>query len=363
MANARGGILVLGVDDKSRQILGMPVEILQVVEEWVSELCNDSIKPPLEVITRKMELSRDDGSLGAVVCVKVPRSLFVHRSPGGYCKRIGSAKRKIASETLVRLIQDRSHSQLTGFDEFPVPGAFPRDIDSELARRFLKRNTDLSETALRKLGVVAGDEGGAARLTVGGVLLCTTEPTQYLPHARIQAVCYVGERTDLNYQADARDFTGPIDEQVMQALHFARKNMRVGAVKQLSRSERPQYSERAIFESLVNAVVHRDYSIAGSQIRFHMFRNRLELYVPDSLANTLTLDSMIYRQYSRNQFVVSLLSRCEVHEDEALRRSRMMDRRGDGLPIILNDSLDLSGRKPQYTLIDDSELRLIIWSA
>ena len=40
-----------------------------------------------------------------------------------------------------------------------------------------------------------------------------------------------------------------------------------------------------------------------------------------------------------------------------------MDRRGDGVPIILNESYELSGRTPEYSLFDDSELRLVIWAA
>ena len=41
----------------------------------------------------------------------------------------------------------------------------------------------------------------------------------------------------------------------------------------------------------------------------------------------------------------------------------MMDRRGEGVPIILDESRELSGRVPEYTLLDDSELRLVIWAA
>ena len=102
--------------------------------------------------------------------------------------------------------------------------------------------------------------------------------------------------------------------------------------------------------------------MAGARIRLHMFRNRIELYVPGSLANTLTTDSMADRQYCRNELIVSLLARCPVAED-GLARKYMMERRGDGVPIILDESHDLSGRYPEYTLIDDSELRLIIWAA
>ena len=115
-------------------------------------------------------------------------------------------------------------------------------------------------------------------------------------------------------------------------------------------------------EVLVNAVAHRDYLMAGARIRLHMFRNRIELYVPGTLANTLTTYSMADRRYCRNELIVSLLARCPVAE-ESLARSYMMERRGDGVPIILDESHDISRRYPAYKLIDDSELRLIIWAA
>ena len=86
--------------------------------------------------------------------------------------------------------------------------------------------------------------------------------------------------------------------------------------------------------------------------------NRLELYVPGALANTLTPDSMHLRQYCRNELIVSLLTRCSVEGNENLERSHMMERRGDGVPIILKESITLSGRPPEYSLINDSELRL-----
>jgi predicted HTH transcriptional regulator len=50
---------------------------------------------------------------------------------------------------------------------------------------------------------------------------------------------------------------------------------------------------KAIFEAIVNAVVHRDYSKSGSKIRLFIFSNRLELYSPGALSNTLTVDTLI----------------------------------------------------------------------
>ncbi len=363
-ANGRGGVLVLGVDDRTRDVEGIPLETLDTVEARIREICNDVLKPPLDAAIRKIELPNAAGDLVPVVCVDVERSLFVHKSPGGYFRRLGRSKREMPPELLARLFQERSQSRMIRFDESVVPHTALGDLDYALTHRFLRADSSeegVSEMAARKLRLVADDDDGAARLTLAGVLLCTREPQQWLPHAYVQAVSYAGERTDIDYQTDARDIGGPLDEQVAEALHFVRRNMLVRATKATARTERPQFSERAIFEALVNAVAHRDYSVAGARVRLHMFGDRLELYVPGALANTLTPDSLHLRQANRNELIVSLLARCPA--PTGLGRVNLMDRRGDGVPIILQESQNLSGRLPEYTPIDESELRLVIWTA
>ena len=359
MANGRGGTVVLGVDDGTREVQGIPIADLDAVEGWVREVCNDSVTPPLDADILKIELDGAAGGRVPIIRVDVGRSLFVHRSPGGYFRRLGSSRRELAPEALARLFQNRSQSRLIRFDESIVPRTAPGDLHYSLTRRFSRE--DASADTLRKLRIVAEDDDGAERLTLSGVLLCTPDPQRWLPHASIQAVSYSGERTDTDYQTDARDVGGPLDEQVAEALHFVRRNMLVRAAKGLARSERPQFSERAVFEALVNAVAHRDYSIHGARIRLHLFGDRLELYVPGALANTLAPDSLHLRQASRNELIVSLLARCPAPAN--LVSTRMMDRRGDGVPIIRDECEQLSGRLPEYTLLDDSELRLVIRAA
>ena len=268
-ANTRGGTVVLGVDDKTRQVLGIPLDELDVIEGWVRGICNDSVKPALDAGIYKLELEGTDGQVVPVIRIEVPRSLFVHRSPGGYFRRLGSSKREMAPDALARLFQERSQSRIIRFDESVVPGTTSGDLDYALTRRFLREEVTeegVTESAARKLRVVADDDYGAARLTLAGVLLCTSEPQRWLPHAYVQAVSYAGERTDVEYQTDARDIGGPLDEQVAEALHFVRRNMLVRATKSTARVERPQFSERAVFEALVNAVAHRDYSMAGARV-------------------------------------------------------------------------------------------------
>ena len=364
LANAKGGTVILGVDDKTHEILGIPLHDLDPVEAWVREICNDSVKPALDADIRKLELRDTDGQLVPVVRVDIARSLFVHKSQGGYFRRIGSSKREMAPDVLARLFQERSRSRVIRFDESIVPGTKTGDLDYALTRRFLREEPSqegLSEAAARKLRLVVDDEDGTARITLAGVLLCTREPQRWLPHAYVQAVSYAGERTDIDYQTDARDLGGPLDQQVADALHFVRRNMLVRARKTTARTDRPQFGERAVFEALVNAVAHRDYSVAGARVRLHLFGDRLELYVPGALVNTLTTDSLHLRQANRNELIVSLLARCPA--PTGLGRVNLMDRRGDGVPIIMRECEKLSGCLPEYGLIDDSELRLVIWAA
>ncbi len=140
--------------------------------------------------------------------------------------------------------------------------------------------------------------------------------------------------------------------------------MRVAARKDPARIEVPQYSEKAVFEALVNAVAHRDYSIQGSRIRLSMFDNRLEIHSPGSLPNNLTVESMSARQSSRNEAIVSVLSRMPAGEIRGSgHKQYFMERRGDGVPIIFAETKELCGKYPQYRVVDEAEVLLVIPAA
>lgn len=229
-------------------------------------------------------------------------------------------------------------------------------------RNFLRANEGDPALQMRRLHLIA-DEDGVSRLSVAGVLLCTTKPTQWLPSAYIQAVAYSGLVNDPNDQLDAKDFDGPLDRQIWDAFDFVRLNMKVPARKALGRIDYPQYSLRAVFEAVVNAVVHRDYSIWGGRIRLHLFADRLELYSPGALPNSMTVETMQMMSMPRNEVLSSLFSRYYPVRDSGLGREYLMDRRGSGVDVILAESERLSGKRPVYENIADMELRLTIYVA
>ena len=78
IANTRAGVLVLGVDDKTQVISGIPPERLDTVDRFVYEICTDSIKPSVAFHVFRMELPDNAGTLRPVIKVGIPRCLFVH---------------------------------------------------------------------------------------------------------------------------------------------------------------------------------------------------------------------------------------------------------------------------------------------
>ncbi len=359
-ANGQGGSLLLGVEDKTREVIGFEDDKVSLTEEWVVNLSQQAISPPAKIHTRLLQLPNTHGALKTVIYIEVPRSISVHQSAGRYYQRIGSTKQEMKPEVLARLFQQRSQSRLIRFDETLVPGTSIDDIDNTLKQRFLKAGTP-EHLQCKKLHLTATDDYDAG-LSVSGVLLLTAEPTQWLSNAYVQCVHYSGTARDANDQLDAQDQTGPVDQQINGALDFVKRNMRVQATKDTGRIDIPQYNLGAIFEAVVNAIAHRDYSMTGRRIRLHMFADRLELFSPGQLSNSLTIDGLMENTVTRNEALVNLLSRYYNAHEEAGRQA-LIERRGEGVPKIMNASTALSGKEPEYRMVDDAELLLTVFAA
>ena len=95
-----------------------------------------------------------------------------------------------------------------------------------------------------------------------------------------------------------------------------------------------------------------------------MFEDRIEIQSPGSLPNNLIVDDMPHRQATRNKLLTSLLRRVPAYGIRgAGGQLYLMERRGDGVLIMLRETRKLSGRLPKFHLIADSELCVTIPAA
>ena len=358
-ANTDGGVVLCGVTNNG-DVQGMSREQMDALERLVVEVCTDMINPPV----RPVILRRETDKGVPFLLVEVPQGHTQHDSPGGSYHRVGSSKRRMTSDERLRLAQQRGQARFFWFDKQPVQGTGFGSLDESLWKPLLSTvGAADPESALARMGLLTSDENGITRATVAGVLLCCRSPEEWLPNACITATCYRGNDR-ASGQIDAQTITGPLNRQITEAVAFAVRNMRVGAYKGPARTDLPQYSEAALFEAIVNAVVHRDYSIRGSRIRLSMFADRVELNSPGGLPNNLTIDSMDVRQSTRNEVLASIFGRIPVGEIRgSSNRQFFMERRGDGVPTIFRETEALSGNIPEYQLIDNSDLVLTIPAA
>ena len=357
-ANASGGVLLCGVTDEG-EVQGMSRGEIVALDSLLVEVSTDSIRPPVRIRTLHMQL---DG--GLLMLVDIPEGEAQYESPGGSYIRVGGTKRTMTSDERLRLAQRRGLARFPSYDEQAVSGTGFETLDESLWRPLLSAEGGMEpKSALEKQALLANDDAGILRATVAGVLLCTQNPEQWLPNACITATRYRG-RDRASGQVDSQEITGPLNRQISDAVTFTVRNMHVAARKEPGRVDLPQYSVRALFEALVNATAHRDYSMRGSKIRLSMFEDRLEIQSPGSLPNNLTVESMAVRQATRNEALTSVLARMPVGGAQGSEdRQYFMERRGDGVPIILRETQELCGKLPEYRLIDNSEVCLTIPAA
>ena len=344
-ANADGGTLLCGITDAG-EVQGMSREQIIELDSVLVEVSSDAIKPAVRIRTHHGRL---DGK--RLLLVEVPAGESLHESPGGSYVRVGGTKRKMNSDEQLRLAQRRGQARFRSFDEQPLPNTGFGTLDESLWKPLLTAEGAANpESTLGKLALLVPDETGIPRSTVAGVLLCTRNPEQHVPNACITATRYRGKNR-ASGQIDAQEITGPLNRQIADAVAFAIRNMHIAARKEPARVDLPQYSDKALFEAVVNAVAHRDYSMRASKIRLSMFEDRLEIQSPGSLPNNLTIDSMATRQATRNEALTSVLGRMPVGGVQGSEdRQYFMERRGDGVPIIRRETKALSGKLPEYRL-------------
>lgn len=278
-ANAEGGVVFLGVDDDGI-VRGLPQDRLAEIEHWVVQVATNNCDPPLRPTVRREILPRPDGTDAVVMLVEIRRGLFVHGTRSGrHYVRVGSRKQVLTGVQLARLFQERGRAFV--FDEQPVYTATVDDLDPHSLERYFGPAPSIPiRDLLRNTRVVVAVQGEAERPTVAGLLAFGRRPQDHLTSAFIEAPVYRAERLTSDDLVHTDKIEGRADAQIDDATAFVERFMLKPARKPAGREDYPQYDIGAVHEAIVNAVAHRDYSIAGSKIRLFLFADRLELYSP-----------------------------------------------------------------------------------
>lgn len=322
--NLDGGIVLLGVEDDGT-VSGTSRPNL---EEWVADLCRVKIEPP---IVPHLSWVREVGPGKDVLVVRVPQGpdkpyARVHNNRRTYFIRVGSTSREASRDELERMFQASGRVQ---YGLKPVPGATLQDLDLRRLRDYFVRvlggsapdeaAADEWERLLRNLALMTVSAGQAVP-TVDGMLLFGKMPKRFLPQSGIRAVCYPGTTPDYAIRADEQlkgalvplcSADGTLIESglVEQALDFVNRYTEPTArLEGGQRVQWPAYPPAVLREAIVNALVHRDYSIAGTDILLVIYSDRLEIQSPGRLPNTVTVEGMkAGMRYARNQTLVNVM--------------------------------------------------------
>ena len=302
-ANAEGGTLLLGVVERN----GEPV--IDGVAD--AKLTLDHLYTAAGLCSPTLEITDPDevqvkGRL--ILAVSIPAGLrHVYNVEGRYLQRRGSFRRALDVGEIRSLMNRRG---VFAFDTMRVAGASRSDLDEALVQAFAARfrsGERMAADALleaRELLVRPADTPDNDLVpTVAGLLLVGKRPQRFLHQARVAVVRYAG--TTMGERFLAREIDGPIPSQLAAVEDwFTASLLHAVELRGSARLDHDEYPREALREAVLNALVHRDYSLTGDRIRIYVFGDRLEVHSPGRLGGPMRLDNLLSQRWSRNAALV-----------------------------------------------------------
>lgn len=332
-ANSNGGILLFGVRDCDRKPVGLDDVVRD--SEKVSELINDKITPlPRYELKTFMENNMD------FMEIKVgdgPRTPYYYDSDGRKEAFIRSGNQSIPApkhilDGLILKGQNTTFDELSSkYDE--------SDVSFTLLNASLKNETGKELNGLKdyiSLELMSKDR----KVTNAGLLL---SDQGLLIQSRIFCTRWRGLiKGSVDGDAvDDKEYTGSIISLLENAETFIKNHSMVSwKIKGMKRIEVEDYPVRAIREAIVNAIIHRDYQIVGSEIHIDIYDNRLEITSPGGMIDGSFVQNLDITK-------ISSMRRNRVISD-IFNRLHFMERRGSGLTRIV-ESYDDYTVKPSFT--------------
>ena len=274
--NGIGGTLFFGIDD-NRNIIGL--NDAQADAEAISRLIKERITPyPNFVLTPE----REDGKDLLVLTVVSGRSTPYYYKADGVMEayiRIGNESVIAPDYVLNQLILKGMNRT---YDELSSEYDFKDYAFSKLRERYKVWTGNSMEEKLFDSFEIRDENG---KLTNAGALLADDSPIR---HSRLFCTRWNGldKSGGMVDALDSAEYSGSLIILLNEGAGFVKRNTKTMWKKTAnSRIEMPEYCERSVFEALVNALIHRDYTILGSEVHIDIYDDRLTIYSPGGMAD------------------------------------------------------------------------------
>ena len=309
LLNFEGGWILLGVEDDGR-VTGL-TRTREDAEEWVMNVVRQNVQPAF--IPSWSCIAFDDDKIVGIIGLSSdgpdkPYKAKLGKAWQTYI-RVGTTSRKASHEEEGRLYQS---ARVMRYDIKPVHETGLESLDLGRIKNYFqiqKRDAPATEDVeawqriLTNIDILT-EVAGTTMATVAGLLLFGTNPNRRLPQAGMTAAAFPEDDKDYN-TVDEEIIRGPLvsviapKERVAErgvidrAVDFVSRN--VGSVAWLEGGRRHRKKELpldAVREAIVNAVTHRDYTLAGTDVEISLYRDRLEVISPGRLPNGVTVEKM-----------------------------------------------------------------------
>lgn len=311
MANADGGEIAIGIDDKTLAIEGVDQYETKLNELLRSPL--DFCNPSVSVRCEKLPCTDENGNENHILLMQVPASINLHTNQADEAfMRVGDKSRKLTFDERVQLMYDKGERY---YEDTAVYGATVNDIDMDAVAEYVKLigYTKPPMQYLRENnGFVTMDKQGEEVVSTACILLFGKKPQDFFPRARTRFIRYEGidEKVgaEMNVIKDVT-FEGTILNQVRKTIEFIETQVRehtfLGQHGQFVTLR--DYPEFVIQEMTVNAVCHRAYNIKGTEIQIKMFDDRLVYESPGKLPGMVKPENIRHTHFSRNPKIAAFL--------------------------------------------------------
>ncbi|PKP57961.1 MAG: hypothetical protein CVT89_03635 [Candidatus Altiarchaeales archaeon HGW-Altiarchaeales-2] len=318
--NSRGGKIVFGVENETREPVGLkdPQRTEERFTQSIRQYCRLDEEPEIEFVNYKNK------EFVVVHCPKGKDTPYFVKGEHTPRVRIGSSDMSANREEIARLYREGSSESQ---DVYSVKNAGLEDIDMDKIKEYFRKskltkklNNKHFYDLLKKENFIV-EENNRLVPTLASILLFGKHPWINLPHTTILADRYQG--VDMIQWVDKRELNGTIFELIDKTEKFFLENMKTAAwAKGFRTVHKTEYPIEALKEAVINALVHRDY-YERENILIRMFDDRVEIISPGELLRPLTikdLEKLNYKPKSRNKTLV-----------DVLMRSELMDKRGTGI--------------------------------